>query len=113
MTVLAGTAGAGGMAPPTSTRISARTKRVQEHSSPVNVALIKITPRTLPWTVVLPLGGLSSEMTHFGGYNDATLLSTTGDRIIVTLPDGTDAGEAIICDVTKSVFVVCNTRPRS
>ena len=35
--VLAGTAGAGGMTPPTSTRISARMKRVQEHSSPVNM----------------------------------------------------------------------------
>ena len=35
--VLAGTAGAGGMAPPASTRISARLKRDQEHSSPVNI----------------------------------------------------------------------------
>ena len=34
---MAGTAGAGGMAPPTSTRISARLKHFQEHSSPVNV----------------------------------------------------------------------------
>ena len=35
--VLAGTAGAGGMAPPTSTGISDRMKRVQEYSSPANV----------------------------------------------------------------------------
>ena len=34
--VLAGTTGAGGMATPTSTRISARLKRVQEQKSPVN-----------------------------------------------------------------------------
>ena len=35
--VLDGTAAAGRMAPPTSTRISARMKCVQGHSSPVNV----------------------------------------------------------------------------
>ena len=35
--VLPGTAGAGGMATPTNTRTSARLKRVQGHSSPVNV----------------------------------------------------------------------------
>ena len=35
--VLAGTAGASGMAPPTSTRISARLKRVQEHNLRVNI----------------------------------------------------------------------------
>ena len=35
--VVAGTAGAGGMAPPTSTRISARMKGFQGHSSPVNI----------------------------------------------------------------------------
>ena len=35
--VLAGAAGAGGMAPPANTRISARLKRVIGHSSPVNV----------------------------------------------------------------------------
>ena len=35
---LAGTAGAGIMAPPTSTRITARLKRVHGHVSPVNVA---------------------------------------------------------------------------
>ena len=35
--VLAGTAGAGGIAPPTSTRTSATLERVQEHSSPVNM----------------------------------------------------------------------------
>ena len=34
---MAGTAGAGGMAPPTRTRISARLKRVQGHVSRVNV----------------------------------------------------------------------------
>ena len=33
--VLAGTAGAGGMPPPTSARISARLKCVHEHSSPL------------------------------------------------------------------------------
>ena len=33
---LVGLAGAGGMAPPASTRIFARLKRVQGHSSPVN-----------------------------------------------------------------------------
>ena len=38
--VLNGIAGAGEMAPPTSTRISARMKRVQEHSSAVNVVLL-------------------------------------------------------------------------
>ena len=32
--VLAGSAGAGGMAPPASTRFSARLERVQDHSSP-------------------------------------------------------------------------------
>ena len=36
--VLAGTAGAGGMVPPASTRIPARMKRVREHSSRVNIA---------------------------------------------------------------------------
>ena len=35
--VLAGSAGAGGMAPPASTRISARLQRFLEHSSPVNI----------------------------------------------------------------------------
>ena len=35
--VLVGTAGASGMTPPSSTRISARMKCVQEHSSPVNM----------------------------------------------------------------------------
>ena len=35
--VLVGTAGAGGMIPPTSTRISDRIKRVHEHSSPVKI----------------------------------------------------------------------------
>ena len=34
--VLAGITGTGGMAPPASTRISARLERVQEQSSPVN-----------------------------------------------------------------------------
>ena len=37
--VLAGTADADGMAPPTSTRISARLKRVQVHSSRVHTIL--------------------------------------------------------------------------
>ena len=36
--LLAGNSGAGGMAPPTNNRISARLKCVQEHSSPVNVS---------------------------------------------------------------------------
>ena len=36
--VLAGTTGAGGMAPPTSTRTSARLKRVQGHVSPLKIA---------------------------------------------------------------------------
>ena len=36
--VLAGTASAGRMAPPASTSISARLKRVQRHISPVNMA---------------------------------------------------------------------------
>ena len=40
--VLAGTADAGGMAPPTSTRMSARLKCVQERSSPVHM------PRAAP-----------------------------------------------------------------
>ena len=38
--VLAGTAGAGRIAPPTSTRISARLKLVQRHVSPVNMVLL-------------------------------------------------------------------------
>ena len=36
MLLLAGTAGIGGIAAPTSTRISARMQSVQEHGSPVN-----------------------------------------------------------------------------
>ena len=35
--VLAGPGGAGGIAPPTSRKISTRLKRVHEHSSPVNL----------------------------------------------------------------------------
>ena len=37
--VLAGNASAGRMTPPVSTRISARMKRVQQYSSPVNVSV--------------------------------------------------------------------------
>ena len=44
ITVLAGTAGVGGMAPPTSTMICARLKRVQEDSSAANVRLACVVP---------------------------------------------------------------------
>ena len=37
---MAGTAGAGGMAPPASTRISVRLNCVHGHSSPVNVSIV-------------------------------------------------------------------------
>ena len=43
--VLAGTASAGRMAPPASTRISAWLKRIQEHGSPVNVEKAATPPR--------------------------------------------------------------------
>ena len=47
--VLAGTAGAGGIAPPASTRISARTKRVQGHSSlPNTMWRTHVPPSPLP-----------------------------------------------------------------
>ena len=54
--VLAGTAGAGGMAPPTSTGISDRLKCVQGHSSAVNIALrTHLVPITLSQkTGILP-----------------------------------------------------------
>ena len=42
--VLAGTAGAGRMAPPDSTRLSSRIKCVQEHSSPANVCSKQLPP---------------------------------------------------------------------
>ena len=41
--VLAGTTGAGRMAPPASTRISARMKHVLGHSSPVNVQVSRLS----------------------------------------------------------------------
>ena len=42
--VLTGTAGAGGMAPPTSTMISTRMKCVQGHILPVNMFAIVVSP---------------------------------------------------------------------
>ena len=64
--VLAAAAGAGGMAPPTSTRISARLKRVQEHSSPVSV---------VPWC---PLPQFWHEPRHALRGADFAIISRRG-----------------------------------
>ena len=67
--VLAGTTGAGGMAPPTSTtrRVSARMKCTQEHSSPMNELQSfhseSVGFRALHWESIIPplLGGQGGE----------------------------------------------------
>ena len=67
---LAGTPGAGGMAPPTTTRISARLKRAQEHSSPV----IVVAPVLLLFPMVR-VRGSSGEDLHRSLHRDFSLTS--------------------------------------
>ena len=54
--VLVGTAGAGGMATPASTSISARLKIVQEHSSPVNLRMNRPRRESILAAIVVEQG---------------------------------------------------------